>query len=67
MRIRMKPESKISFNVFGRELRFRQRNEPANNFENWQYDFAVLLHKKQDRETVKFGLQFSILVRSKWI
>ena len=61
MRLRMKPESHISFNVFGRELRFRQRNDFANNFENWQYDFAVLLYKKQDKGTVRFGLQFSIL------
>ena len=61
--LKMKPESKISFNVFGRELRFRQRNTFANNFENWQYDFAVLLYRKLDRETVRFGLQFSILTK----
>ena len=61
MRLRMKPESSISFKIFGRKLRFRQRNDFANNFENWQYDFAVLLYRKYDTETVKFGLQFSIL------
>ena len=57
----MKPKSSKAFQLFGRGLVFKQENYPANNFENWQYDFAVLLYRKHDRETVKFGLQFTVL------
>jgi len=57
----MKPKSSKAFRLFGRGMAIKQENYPVNNFENWQYDFRILLYRKHSTETVKFGLQFSIL------
>ena len=57
----MKPKSSKGFQLFGRGLVFKQENYPVNNFENWQYDFRVLLCKKSDPSWVKIGFQFSVL------